>query len=100
VRSPIRVLLMALAGQVPHFLLHHQVHQDQPRLAQQVTDSFLQKTHDLDHGKNHLDVGVLFADQLAELLHRALLFDLISFLHSDSLLFPGGKFPRPIMAEG
>ena len=99
-RAPIRVLLMALAGQVPHFLLHHQVHQGQPRLAQQVTDSFLQKTHDLGHGKDHLDVGVLFADQLAELLHRALLLDLVSSLHSDSLLFPGGKFPRPIMAEG
>lgn len=39
-RSPIWVLLMALAGQVPHFLLHHQLHQGQPRLAQQGHSRF------------------------------------------------------------
>jgi hypothetical protein len=42
-------------------------------------------------GKNHLGVGILFARQLAELLHRALLIDLVSSLHSDSLLFPWRK---------
>jgi hypothetical protein len=99
-RAAIRVLLMAFPGQVPHFLLHHQVDQGQSRLAQQVTDSFLQKAHHLGHGKDHLDVGVLFAGELAELLYRSLLLNLVSSLHSDSLLFPGGKFPRLIMAEG
>jgi hypothetical protein len=60
-------------------------------LAQQVADSFLQKSHDLGHGKDHLNVGVLFAGQLAELLHRSLLVDLVSSFHSDSLLFLGRK---------
>jgi hypothetical protein len=81
------VLLMTLSGQVPNLLLHDQVHQRQSGFAQQVADSFLQKSHDLGHGKDHLDAGILFAGQLAELLHRALLVDLVSFLHSDSLLF-------------
>jgi hypothetical protein len=63
-----------------------------------VADSFLQKSHDLGHGKDHLNVGVLFAGQLAELLHRSLLVDLVSSFHSDSLLFLGRKnHPRPIM---
>jgi hypothetical protein len=51
----------------------------------------LQQTHNLGHGKYHLDVGILFARQLAELLHCALLIDLVSSLHSDSLLFPWRK---------
>src|SRR5260370_39509366 len=63
-----------------------------------MADSFLQKSHDLGHGKHHLNVGVLFARQLAELLPRSLLVDLVSSLHSDSLLFLGRKnLPRPIM---
>jgi len=56
-----------------------------------VTDAFLQQAHDLSHGKDHLNVGILFAGQLPELLHRALLIDLVSSLHSDSLLFPWRK---------
>src|SRR5271169_6546660 len=92
-RAAIGVLLMTLSGPVPHFFLHHQVDQGQSGLAQQVTDSFLQKTHDAGHGKDHLDVGVLFAGQLAELLYRPLLLDLVSSLHSDSLLFLGRKLP-------
>src|ERR1019366_6396666 len=47
------VLLMTLSSQVPNFLLHDQVHQRQSGLAQQVADSFLQKSHDLGHGKDH-----------------------------------------------
>src|ERR1019366_4184413 len=40
----------------------------------------------------------LFVGQLAELLHRSLLVDLVSSFHSDSLLFLGRKnHPRPIM---
>jgi hypothetical protein len=45
------------------------------------------------------DVGVLFGGELAELLHGLLLFDLISFLHSDSLLFLDRNINRrPFMA--
>ncbi|HEV2021674.1 MAG TPA: hypothetical protein VGQ94_04035 [Terriglobales bacterium] len=54
----IGVLLVALAGQVPRFLLHHEIHQGQPRLAQQMTDSLLQHANHLGHRKEHLDVGV------------------------------------------
>src|SRR5208337_2419306 len=85
---------------MPHFRLHHQVHQGQPRLAQQMADSFLQKTHDVGHGKDHLDVGILFARQLAELLHRALLFDLVSLLHGDSLLFLAENEPSTHYGRG
>src|SRR5216684_1146197 len=91
VGAALGVLLMTLSRQVPHFFFHDQVHQSQSRLTQQVADSFLQQAHDLGHGKDHLDVGILFARQLAELLHRALLIDLVSSLHSDSLLFPWRK---------
>src|SRR5208337_347649 len=90
-RATLGMLLMSLSGQVPNFLLHDQVHQRQSRLAQQVAHSFLQKPHDLGHGKNHLDAGILFTGQLAELLHRALLVDLVSSLHSDSPFFLGRK---------
>jgi hypothetical protein len=75
VGTPRGMLLVTLSGQVPNFLLHDQVHQRQSGLAQQVADSFLQKSHDVGHGKDHLDTGILFAGQLAELLHRALLVD-------------------------
>jgi hypothetical protein len=93
------VLLMALAGQVMHFLVHHQVHQLQPGLPQQVSYSLLQQTDDVGHRKDHLHVGILFGGEPAELLHGSLLLDLISFLHSDSLLFLGRKINRwPIMA--
>src|SRR5216683_5731668 len=98
VSTPRGMLLMPLPGQVPHFFLHHQAHQRQPGLAYQVAHAFLQQTHDLGHRKNHLKVGILFAGQLPEFLHRSLLVDLVSFLHSDSLLFLGRKnHPRPIM---
>ena len=79
---------------MPHFFLHHQAHQRQPGFAHQVADSFLQQTDYLGHGKDHLQVGILFAGQLAKLLHRSFLVDLVSFLHSDSLLFLGRKTTR------
>ena len=95
--AALRVLLMTLSRQVPHFFLHHQVHQGQAGLAHQVADSFLQQTHDLGHGKDHLQVGVLFLRKLPELLHRPLLIDLVSSLHSDSLLFSWQKnYPRSL----
>src|ERR1019366_9033375 len=85
--------------QVTHFLVHHQVHQLQPGLPQQVSYSLLQQTDDVGHRKDHLHVGILFGGEPAELLHGSLLFDLISFLHSDSLLFSWQKNNRrPIMA--
>src|SRR5271155_2495212 len=52
-----------------------------------MANAFLQQTDNLGHGKNHLQVGVFFVGQLSEFLHRPLLVDLVSFLHSDSLLF-------------
>jgi len=88
---------MPLSRQVPHFFLHHQAHQRQPGLAHQVTHAFLQQTDDLGHRKNHLQVGILFAGQLTEFLHRSLLVDLVSFPHSDSLLFLGRKTTSVIM---
>jgi hypothetical protein len=66
-------------GQVPHFFLNHQTHQRQPGFAHQVADSFLQQPDDLGHGKDHLQVGILFAGQLSEFLHRSLLVDLYRF---------------------
>src|SRR5260370_27729427 len=92
------MLLMASPGQVPLFFLPPRAHQRPPGLAYEVAQAFLQQTHDLGHRKNHLKVGILFASQLPEFLHRSLLVDLVSFLHSDSLLFLGRKnHPRPIM---
>src|ERR1019366_4184411 len=58
VSAPCGMLLVTLACQVPYFFLHHQVHQGKTGRAQQVADSFLQKTHNLGHGKDHLDVGI------------------------------------------
>ena len=82
---------MTFSGQVPHFFLHHQAHQCQPGFAHEMADPFLQQSDDLGHRKDHLQVGVFFAGQLSKLLHRSLLVDLISFLHSDSLLFSWQK---------
>src|ERR1039458_1098546 len=96
VSAPCGMLLVTLACQVPYFFLHHQVHQGKTGRAQQVADSFLQETHDLGHGKDHLDVGILFVGQLAELLHRSLLVDLVSSFHSDSLLFSWQKKPPSV----
>ena len=91
------MLLVPLPGQVPYFFLHHQAHQRQPSFAHEVADSFLQQTDDLGHGKDHLEVGILFAGQLSEFLHRSLLVDLVSSLHSDSLLFSWQKnYPRSL----
>src|ERR1035437_7293707 len=98
-RAPPLVLLMALARQVTHFLVHHQVHQLQPGLPQQVSYSLLQQTDDVGQRKDHLHVGILFGGEPAVRLHGSVLFDLISFLRSDSLLFSWQKNNRrPIMA--
>jgi hypothetical protein len=64
-----------------------------------VSHSLLQQSDNVGHRKDHLDVGVLFGGESAELLHGSLLFDLISFLHIDSLLVLGRTINRrPIMA--
>src|ERR1017187_9088326 len=52
-----------------------------------MANAFLQQTDVLGQGEHHLQVRVFFVGQLPELLHRPLLVDLVSFLHSDSLLF-------------
>jgi hypothetical protein len=56
---------------------------------QQIAHSLLQQADDVGHRQDHLDVGVLFGGEPAELLHGPLLVDLVSSLHSDSLLFLG-----------
>ena len=53
--------------------------------------SLLQQADDVGHWKDHLNVRVLFGGEPAELLHGSLLFDLVSSLHSDSLLFLAEK---------
>src|ERR1700722_1261700 len=91
VRAPPFVLLVALAGEMPDFLFHHGLHQRQSRLPQQVAHALLQQADDLGQRKNHLDVGILFGGDPAELLHGSLLFDLVLSLHSDPLLFSWQK---------
>jgi hypothetical protein len=44
---------MALAGQVPHFLFHHQAQQRQAGLAQQMADAILQHGGNLGHRQDH-----------------------------------------------
>src|SRR5579862_5517271 len=85
------VLLVPLAGQVPDFLLHHGLHQRQSRLPQQVAHALLQQADYVGQWQDHLNVGVLVGSDPAELLHGSLLLDLVSSLHSDSLLFLGRK---------
>src|SRR5579872_1319899 len=60
-------------------------------MLQQVADALLQQAHYLGQRQHHLNVGVLFGCEPAELLHGSLLFDLVLSLHSDSLLFLGRK---------
>src|ERR1017187_10624386 len=52
-----------------------------------MANAFLQQTDVLGQGEHHLQVRVFFVGQLPEFLHRPLPVDLVSFLHSDSLLF-------------
>jgi len=85
------VLLVALARQVTHLLVHHQAHQLQASLPQQVSHALLQQTHDVGHRKDHLNVGILFAREPAELLHGSLLFDLVSFLQAALSFFLAEK---------
>jgi len=56
---------------------------------------------DVGQRKNHLDVGVLFGGDPAELLHGSLLFDLVLFLQATLSFFLAEKTTRrPIMAAG
>ena len=52
-----------------------------PGLAHQVADALLEAP---GQRQDHLDVGVDFGGEPAELLHGALLVNLVSFLQSDS----------------
>src|ERR1700687_1854942 len=66
-----------------------------------MAHSLLQQTNNVGHRQDHLGGGVLFSGEPAELLHGPLLLDLISFLHSDSLLFLGRKTTqRPFTPPG
>ena len=91
---------MAFAGQVANFLLHHQAHQRQSGFSQQMADAILQHADDVGHRQDHLDVGVLFGGEPAKLLHRSLLVDLVSFLHSDSPFFLAENYPKAITPSG
>jgi hypothetical protein len=75
-----------------HLLVHYAHHQQESGFAHQVADALLKQAHDPGERQDHLDSGVLFAGEPAELLHGSLLVDLVSFLHSDSPFF-GEKFP-------
>src|ERR1700757_2349118 len=59
-----------------------------------MTHSLLQHSYDASQWQHHLDVRVALGRHASELLHGALLIDLVLFLHIATLLFPGRKFPR------
>jgi hypothetical protein len=73
------VLLMPLTRQMAHFLLHHQVHQRQSDFSHQVPYSLLQ-SHDLGHPQHHLHCRISSCGELAKLVHRSLLLNLIPSL--------------------
>ncbi len=91
---------MALAGQVPNFLFHHQTHQRQAGLSQQMADAVLQHADDVGHRQDHLDVGILLGSEPAELLHRSLTVDLVLLLHSDSPFSWRKNIPKATMPSG
>jgi hypothetical protein len=85
--------LAALADQRPHFFLHHQVHQLQAGLADQLAHALPQPAHHLGHGQHHLHGWIPFGGHGLELLYCSLRFNLVWFLHVATLLFFGEKFP-------
>src|SRR5580765_4936484 len=87
VGRPFRPSLAALANQFADFFLHQQLHQLQAGLTHQFADTFSQPAHHLGHGQHHLHRWVSIGGHCLELLHSSLRFNLVWFLHSDSLLF-------------
>src|SRR5687767_15955325 len=62
--------------------------------------TFLEHSHYPRQRQDHLDVGIGFGGEPAELLHGALLVNLISFLHSDSPFSWKKNFPEAITPRG
>src|SRR5205823_9892020 len=62
--------------------------------------TFLEHSHYPRQRHDHLDVGIGFGGKPAELLHGALLVNLISFLHSDSPFSWKKNFPEAITPRG
>src|SRR5204863_7563395 len=62
--------------------------------------TFLEHSHYPRQRQDHLDVGIRFGGEPAELLHGALLVNLISFLHSDSPFSWKKNFPEAITPRG
>ena len=48
-RTALRVLLVALASQRLHFFIHHQMHQFQSGVPQQIAHPLLQQADDVGH---------------------------------------------------
>ena len=94
------VLLMPFPSQLPYFFFHHGLHQRQSRFPQQVAHALLQYADDVGQRQNHLDVGVLFGRDPAELLHGSLLFNLILFLQATLSFFLAEKLPSAYYADG
>jgi hypothetical protein len=65
-----------------------------------VAHTFLEHACDPRQRQDHLDVGICFCGEPAELLHGALLVNLISFLHSDSPFSWKKNFPEAITPRG
>src|ERR1022692_3373878 len=81
---PFRLALAALADQFPDFFLHQQIHQLQAGLTNELAHAFAQPAHHLGHGQHHLYRRISFRGHGLPLLHSALRFNLVWFLHSDS----------------
>ena len=84
---PFRLPLTALADQFPDFFLHQQIHQLQAGLTNQFAHALTQPAHHLSHGQHHLHRRISIRGHCLELLHSSLRFNLVWFLHSDSLFF-------------
>src|SRR5436305_4431083 len=62
--------------------------------------TFLEHSHYPRQRQDHLDVGIGFGGKPAELLHGALLVNLVWFLHSDSPFSWKKNFPEAITPRG
>jgi hypothetical protein len=65
-----------------------------------MAHALLQHAYDPCQRQDHLDVRVRFGRDPAELLHGALLINLISFLHGDSPFSWKKNFPEAITPRG
>src|SRR5262245_15946779 len=100
IRGPVCLLLAALTNQIPNLVLHQQFHQLQARLPNQFAHAFSEPAHHLGHGQHHLHRRVSFRDHCLELLYSSLRFNLVWFLHSDSLLFLAENYLKAITPSG